>query len=122
MSRTTLALLEEIRQDPEALALLRDLVDSDGGTGGERRLLTPEEAGDRLRMHPKTLTKAAHDGRMPGARKIAGRWRFDPANLELLPVERPALGPIGAGRPSRRAAAIDPVARAMRETAARRAA
>jgi excisionase family DNA binding protein len=52
---------------------------------GDDRLLTPAAAAARLGLHVKTLTRAARAGRVPGARRVGARWRFDAAALELLP-------------------------------------
>jgi excisionase family DNA binding protein len=57
------------------------------------RLLSPAEAAARLGIHPKTLTRAAREGRVPGARRVGRGWRFDPSLLDLLPVARPSVRP-----------------------------
>lgn len=39
-------------------------------------LLTPEEAGQLLNIHPETVRLWARQGRIP-ALKVGNRWRFD---------------------------------------------
>jgi excisionase family DNA binding protein len=51
------------------------------------RLLTAREASERLGIHPKTLTRAAADGRVRGAERVGRRWRF---NIDALALESPA--------------------------------
>lgn len=51
----------------------------------EDQLLTPAEAAARLSLHPKTLTRAAAAGRVPGAMRIGRAWRFRPSELALEP-------------------------------------
>lgn len=50
------------------------------------QLLSPVEAAARLGIHVKTLTRAARQGRVPGARRVGRAWRFDPAQVDLEPV------------------------------------
>jgi PTS system nitrogen regulatory IIA component len=45
-----------------------------------RRLLTPREAAEFLRLNPRTVTRLAREGRLPGVR-IGKRWRFQPEAL-----------------------------------------
>lgn len=65
-------------------------------------LLSPADAAAQLGIHPKTLTRAARDGRVPGARLVGRCWRFDPTMLDLLPVSRTRIDPVAA-HPRRRA-------------------
>ena len=56
-------------------------------------MLTCAEAADALSVHPVTIRRWAAEGRMPAARKIGGRWRFDAELLtepldEILPGNR----------------------------------
>lgn len=52
-------------------------------------LLTPAEAGERLRLHPKTVVRMARDGRLP-ATKIGTGWRFHPTQLDIARRTRSA--------------------------------
>jgi excisionase family DNA binding protein len=53
-------------------------------------LLTPAEAAERLRLHPKTVVRMARDGRLPAV-KVGTAWRFRTDQLDVaLPVQ-PAM-------------------------------
>jgi len=67
------------------------------------RLLSPAEAAARLGIHVKTLTRAARQGRVPGARRVGRAWRFDASQLDLEPVKR-ASTPASSPAQSRRRA------------------
>lgn len=56
-----------------------------------RPLLTTGQVAAWLRLDPSSVTRAATDGRLPGATKLLGRWRFDPDEVERW---------IAAGRPT----------------------
>jgi len=43
-------------------------------------LLTPTEAGDLLRIHPKTVIRLARDGSLPALR-LGKHWRFRRSDL-----------------------------------------
>lgn len=47
------------------------------------KLLTPNEAGKLLQLHPKTVVYLAAQGKLPG-RKIGCRWRFVAEILEAF--------------------------------------
>jgi len=64
---------------------LRPHLDDQTATG---RLLSPAEAAARLGIHVKTLTRAARQGRVPGARRVGRVWRFDASQLDLQPAAR----------------------------------
>lgn len=82
-------------------ARLRPHLDATEGASGQ--LLSPAEAAARLGIHVKTLTRAARNGRVPGARRVGRAWRFDPSLLDLEPVTRtPAV--VSSPRRSRRRA------------------
>ena len=81
MSDLARALLEELAGDPEAVARLRELV----GSRGESGLLTPEEAAARLSVHPRSLVRAAAQGRVHGAVRAGKHWRFAADDLRLDP-------------------------------------
>lgn len=83
LSQTLLStIINELRNDPDAVRELRDLLtDQERGNG----LLTPAEAAARLCVHPKTLTRAAAAGRVLGAVRVGRHWRFDRAVLALEP-------------------------------------
>jgi excisionase family DNA binding protein len=79
-----------------ATALLAELGDEDLAVLADRlrpfldrvktdRLLSPAEAGKRLGIHPKTLTRAAAAGRVPKAVRVGRAWRFQPDGLTLDP-------------------------------------
>jgi excisionase family DNA binding protein len=62
--------------------------------GAANRLLSPAQAAARLGIHLKTLTRAARQGRVPGARRVGRCWRFDASQLDLEPVTRaPSIAP-----------------------------
>ena len=45
-------------------------------------LLTTDDVAARTRFHPETIRNMAREGRIPGARLVAGRWRFDQSAIE----------------------------------------
>lgn len=47
-------------------------------------LWTIQEVADYLRLKPRTISNKAQSGEIP-ARKVAGRWRFDPKVIRNLP-------------------------------------
>ncbi|HEX8104404.1 MAG TPA: helix-turn-helix domain-containing protein [Solirubrobacteraceae bacterium] len=124
LARALLAeLLAVLRDDEDARAELVALLDSTRRGDDGARLLTPTEAGERLGLHPSTLTRAAKAGRVPGAVKTAGRyWRFPADRLEVLPVAAPDLGPDTPARAPRRPASESRATQAIRNASARRAA
>jgi excisionase family DNA binding protein len=71
---------------------LRPHLQSDGKQSDER-LLTPSEAAERLGVHPKTLTRAAKQGRVDGAERAGRSWRFNGAELRLRPPENVHVTP-----------------------------
>jgi excisionase family DNA binding protein len=64
----------------------------------EEPLLSPEAAAARLGVHPKTLTRASKAGRVAGAIRVGGRWRFRASELELRPVRKPTPIPAPPAR------------------------
>jgi excisionase family DNA binding protein len=82
-------------------------------------LLTPAEAAERLRLHPKTVVRMARDGRLP-ATKIGTGWRFHPDDLNITPAPRPER--VATCAPARRRPAQNEPAsvRAIRGDAPRR--
>jgi excisionase family DNA binding protein len=44
-------------------------------------LLTPAEAGEYLRVHPKTAIRMAREGELPGLRVGQKHWRFRRSDL-----------------------------------------
>lgn len=60
---------------------LRPYLEDQSRTDG---LLTPAEAAERLRLHPKTVVRMARDGRLPAV-KIGNGWRFHPDRLTVEP-------------------------------------
>jgi excisionase family DNA binding protein len=67
-------------------ARLQPHLDADHAATG--RLLTPVQAAARLGIHVKTLTRAARQGRVPGARRVGRCWRFDASQLDLERARR----------------------------------
>jgi excisionase family DNA binding protein len=45
------------------------------------KTLTPQEAGQVLQLHAKTVIRFAEAGKIPG-KKFGNRWRFVPSVLE----------------------------------------
>ena len=102
---------------PLAQALLAELTDEDLRVLAERlrpllerqddELLTPAVAAARLHIHPKTLIRAAADGRVPGAERVGRAWRFRSDQLTLLSPAgiTPAPAPRARRRDGRRSAA-----------------
>lgn len=69
-------------------------------------LLTPAQAAERLRLHPKTVVRMARDGRL-SAVKVGTGWRFHADQLAIAPPSRLAMGdPPCAVR--RRPASVEP--------------
>jgi excisionase family DNA binding protein len=95
------ALLAEL-SDEQILALAQRLqphLQEDRERAG--RLLSPTDAAARLGVHAKTLTRAAREGRVPGARRVGRAWRFDPSRLDLQPVAHTPTRPPPPRRPTR---------------------
>jgi excisionase family DNA binding protein len=86
-----------------------------------RPLLTPAQAADRLRLHPKTVVRMARDGRLPGV-KVGTGWRFDPDRLGIAPVTRAVTTERARSASPRRCTAEPASVRAIRGERARRAA
>jgi len=43
---------------------------------------TAEEIAQYLRVHPYTVKRLAHEGKIPGF-KVGGQWRFDVHEIEI---------------------------------------
>lgn len=87
--------------DDQALAeLARRLIPYLAASGAATELLVPAEAARRLRVHPKTLTRAAKVGRVQGAVRVGNGWRFRADELALDPPHGGA--PVPAAAPMRR--------------------
>jgi len=112
LSQLAAAVLSDLTDEQlHALAeRLRPHLDDETATG---RLLSPAQAAKRLGIHVKTLTRAARQGRVPGARRVGRVWRFDAAQLDLEPVKRASTLTSPPARPRRRAhgasAAVDAI-------------
>lgn len=108
------AFVEGLADDPEALAEIRRLLGV-RAADDPPRLLTPEQAADRLGIHVNTLRKAARAGRVPGAVRAGAKlWRFHPDQLELLaPAGPDDPGSPGPGRGRRRHGPASAAARAI---------
>lgn len=86
------------------------------GMGG---LLTPAEAAERLRLHPKTVVRMARDGRLP-ATKIGTGWRFDPTRLAFEPRKPTQTTRAGRSRPRARLDVVPASVQAIRGDGGRR--
>ena len=51
---------------------------------GDDRLLTPKEVGELFRVDPKTVTRWAADGKLPGIRTLGGHRRFWESEIRAL--------------------------------------
>jgi excisionase family DNA binding protein len=58
-----------------------------------RPLLTPAQAAERLRLHPKTVVRMARDGRLP-ALKVGTGWRFHADQLDIAAPRRVATSAV----------------------------
>jgi excisionase family DNA binding protein len=107
LSHTLLStIINELRSNPDARREFRDLLtEHDRGDC----LLSPTDAAARLAVHPKTLTRAAAAGRVPGAVRVGRHWRFDPAELTLDPPPNVQIAPVTRLRPRGRAGAADAI-------------
>lgn len=103
-----LAILDELRANGDARQELRTLLNE---RKSNNRLLSPNEAAERLGVHPKTLTRAAAAGRVAGARRVGRHWRFDPAELGLEPPSGSSAPPraLGSVRSRARGGAADAI-------------
>lgn len=63
----------------------------------EPELLLVEEVATLLRLSPYTVRQMARQGKLPGARKIGGEWRFSRKAL-LEWVEGRDSGSVPAGK------------------------
>jgi len=57
-------------------------------------LVTAEWVAERLGIFRKSVTRAAAEGRIPGAVKIEGVWRFDPSLIVARSPDPPLVRPI----------------------------
>ncbi|MSW51109.1 MAG: helix-turn-helix domain-containing protein [Actinobacteria bacterium] len=65
-------------------------------------LVSAREAAAILQLHEGTVTRLARAGRILGAAKVGGRWRFDPNALASSPQPAetiPAAAPSARRRP-----------------------
>lgn len=76
-------------------------------------LLTPAEAAERLRLHPKTVVRMARDGRLPAV-KVGVGWRFDPDRLSVEPRTSPQTPRAGRSRPRACVGGVPASVRAIR--------
>jgi hypothetical protein len=58
----------------------------------------------QLGLHPDTLPRMAHAGRVPGAKKVGREWRFPAGRYDILPVRPKASLSVGEPRRRRRSA------------------
>jgi excisionase family DNA binding protein len=111
MARNSSRPQERIGMTGIAAAILDGLSETDLAELAERlrpyltdrrdELLTPTQAADRLGIHPKTLTRAAVAGRVPGAVRVGRAWRFPADELQLNPPAGVRAAPVNVGRPQR---------------------
>jgi excisionase family DNA binding protein len=78
-----------------------------------RELLTPTEAANRLRLHPKTVVRMARDGRLP-AIKVGTGWRFHADQLAIEPRTAPQTPRAGRTRPRARVGGVPASVHAIR--------
>ena len=50
------------------------------------QVMTVEEVGEYLRIHPYTVRRLARTGKLPGF-KIGGQWRFDRSSINYHPID-----------------------------------
>lgn len=100
MSEPLVAAVLELLDD-DVLALLADRL-RPHLEAEPTALLTPAQAAAQLGVHPKTLTRAALAGRVPGARRVGRGWRFEPSTLALTPVARLSASSTPRRRPAAR--------------------
>jgi len=72
-----------------------------------RPLLTPAQAAERLRLHPKTVARMARDGRLP-AMKVGTGWRFHADQLDITRPSRPAMVEPPRATARRRPVSVEP--------------
>jgi len=48
------------------------------------KILTVDEAAKMLKIHPETVRRLAREGKLPGAYRVGGQWRFDPGCLKPI--------------------------------------
>ncbi len=77
-------LLAELRGDTTFAEQVAHELTPYFGRHDDGDLLTPAPAAAKLGKHPKTLTRAAADGRVVGAVRVGRSWRFR-SGLTLLP-------------------------------------
>jgi excisionase family DNA binding protein len=88
---------------------LRPHLRDDGSAG----LLTPAEAAERLRLHPKTVVRMAREGRLPAV-KVGTGWRFHPDRLTVEPRTPPPTTRVGHSRPRARSGGVPASVHAIR--------
>ncbi|MFL5910438.1 MAG: helix-turn-helix domain-containing protein [Gaiellaceae bacterium] len=86
-----------------------------------RPLLTPAQAAERLRLHPKTVVRMARDGRLPGV-KVGTGWRFHSDRLDIAPRGRAVTTERARSASPRRCTAELASVRAIRGEQTRKAA
>jgi hypothetical protein len=87
--------IDALRQDPDALEELRGLITAPADAP---RYGNTNEAADALPLPPKTCALFARQGRIVGAEKHHGQWRYLMADLAVLPPEPRDLGVARAAR------------------------
>jgi excisionase family DNA binding protein len=48
---------------------------------GEQEYLTPDQAAEKLQIHPKTVRRLLNEGKLPGQRVGGRHWRISAASL-----------------------------------------
>lgn len=101
--------------DDDALAQLAERLRPHlDARAGHQPLLTPAQAAERLRLHPKTIVRMARDGRLPGV-KVGAGWRFQVDQLDIAPAARLACSTATSPSPRARRGHSEPASvRAIR--------
>lgn len=59
--------------------------------------LTPAAAASRAKTSRPTISRALKDGELPGIRDNSGRWRIQPADLDIWAANRPSVQDVQLG-------------------------
>jgi len=108
VSPTVAALLAELREDPDALAELRELL----AVEPEPTLLTAADAAQRAGVHVETIRRAIRDEQLV-ASHARGALRIAPGDLAAWLASPRARRATGAHRAARRASTRRPLADAL---------
>lgn len=110
-----LALLEEIKRDPTTFQAFAALVAEASGPRPPERWIGATEKSAQLGCSREVLMRWSRNGRVPGARKVAGKWRYPAGELTVLEAApRPTDDRLAARGRRCGTAASSPGAMAMR--------